>query len=306
MQRAILTLVSGLFLMSCAAVPHPAVAAEKPNILVMGEDAEDAGAGGQIVVVPRDNRVFKQVLEALTRQLNEEGFNIYDERAVTLDDFKQTRTRRADAELIDIARSVQRPPIDLVVMFTIYAGAKKGNYVTDVYTRISGRTLNVKTGQKLGSFEVTSPKEWKAPHDCSRDCLFEVIGKNAKVLADDLGAVMARQIAMVVDRGDSASASTPGGSNLPTAYTLVFSGFTPEEVTSIEEYIVAFGGYKHHRPIRSSLRRAEYWYETSSESARLNRNMRLMLDRLGAEGRVTYSSSENTLTVEKIAQRKQR
>lgn len=304
MKRAILTLASGLFLMSCTAVPYPAVAAEKPNILVMGEDAEEAGAGTQIVVVPRDNRAFKQVLEALTRQLNEEGFNIYDERAVTLDDFKQTRTRRTDAELIDIARSVQRPPIDLAVLFTIYAGAKKGSYVTDVYTRISGRTLNVKTGQKLGSFEVTSPKEWKAPHDCARDCLLEVIGKNAKILADDLGAVLARQIAMVVDRGDAASA--PGGGNLPSAYTLVFSGFTPEDVTSIEEYIVAFGGYKHHRPVRSSLRRAEYWYETSSDSARLNRNMRLMLDRLGAEGRVTFSSSENTLTVEKIAPRKQR
>ena len=84
-----------------------------------------------------------------------------------------------------------------------------------------------------------------------------------------------------------------------TMFTLVFTGFTPEDITGIEEYLVAFGGYRHHQSLRSSPRRVEYQYETSSDGARLNRNMRLMLDRLGVDGSVNFSNSNNTLTVEK-------
>lgn len=91
----------------------------------------------------------------------------------------------------------------------------------------------------------------------------------------------------------------PRDSNTPIVFTLVFTGFTPEDITGIEEYLVAFSGYRHHWPVRSSPRRVDYRYETSSDGARLNRNMRLMLDRLGADGHVTFTSSDNTFTVEK-------
>lgn len=305
MKRAISAVFSGLALMSCAAVP-PAGAADKPNILVMGEDAKEPGGSGmQIIVVPRDNRVFKQVLEAVSDQLNLEGFDVYDERVVTLDDFKQDRHGRTDDELFDIARSVKHPPIDTVVVFTVYAGTRKLSYANNVYTRIAGRALNAKTGLKLASFEVTSPREWMAAPDCERDCLLEVIGRNAKALADDLGAVLARRLVMAYyDNREPVAAAGPGASAMPTAYALVFGGFTPEDISGVEEYLAAFGGYKGHRPVRSSMRHNEYWYETTSDSARMNRNLRLMLERLGAEGRVTFSG--NTFTVEKIAHRKAR
>ena len=40
-----------------------------------------------------------------------------------------------------------------------------------------------------------------------------------------------------------------GKTGMSTAYTIIFSGFTPDDITSIEEYIVAFKGYEHHRPV---------------------------------------------------------
>jgi hypothetical protein len=67
---------------------------------------------------------------------------------------------------------------------------------------------------------------------------------------------------------------------------------------------VAFSGYRHHRPVTSSLRTNEYWYETDSQSARLNRNLRLMLDLMGAEGRVAFAGS--IFTIEKFRERKER
>ncbi|MDP6688218.1 MAG: hypothetical protein QF384_01855 [Alphaproteobacteria bacterium] len=74
----------------------PALAGEEPNILIMGEDADQD-------TVPRNSRVFKRVLDALVNEMNDQGFNVYDETAVSLDDFAQGRSRRTDAEIIDIA-----------------------------------------------------------------------------------------------------------------------------------------------------------------------------------------------------------
>jgi hypothetical protein len=50
------------------------------------------------------------------------------------------------------------------------------------------------------------------------------------------------------------------------------------------------------------LRSHEYWYETTSDASRLNRNFELMLDQIGVEGRVTYSG--NRFQVEKLTKRK--
>ena len=86
---------------------------DQPNILVMGEDADRD-------TVARDGRVFKRVLDTLTDAMNDEGFRVYDEIAVTLDNFTQGRTRRSDAEIIDIARSVRSVAIDVAVIFSIY------------------------------------------------------------------------------------------------------------------------------------------------------------------------------------------
>jgi hypothetical protein len=272
--------------------------AASSNIQVMGEDAEDRGAAADTVVVARDTRVFRQVLDAISDSLTQDGFTVFDERAVTLDNFRQNRVGRGEAELLDIARSVQRPPMDAVVIFTAYAGARKLAYTTDVYARIVGRVLNVRTGRKLGGFEVTSPRGWKAPAGCERDCLLEVIGRNAKAMAGDLGSILSQQIIVAAAETRSTGAGA-GAAALPGAYTMVFAGFSPEEISDIEEYLVAFRGYKLHRPVSSSPRAIQYWYEIDSDSARLNRNLRMMLDRVGAEGRITFSSTDSTFTVEK-------
>ena len=86
-----------------------------------------------------------------------------------------------------------------------------------------------------------------------------------------------------------------------TLLKVLFIGFKADEINSIEEYFVAFSGYRKHRPIKVAMRTAEYWYETISESARLNRNLRKMLDHMDVKGRVTFAGSE--FRVEKITLR---
>ena len=295
MRRVILMSAAGLLLISCANVSTPSNAAEKPNIVIMGEDADRD-------TVPRNSRVFRRVLDALSNQLNEEGFDVFDETAVTLDDFAQGRSRRTDAEIIDIARLAKRPPLDVAVIFQIYASAAQLSYTTKVKTRITGRLLAVKSGQRLGNFEVDSPREWVAPAKCPRECILEVVGTKSRILANDLGAVLTEKLAHLAARGTGDDGLEQGG--IPRAYSLVFDGFNEADINDIEEYLVVFSGYKRHRPTFSSPRRHEIWYESDISSGRLNRNLKKMLDRLDLRGAVTFSG--NSYTVKKITFRKRR
>lgn len=284
----LLVLITG-----CAA--HPAHAqqrtGQKPNLLIMVQDHDTDS-------VKRDSRVYKRVYDALDEMLNEAGFAVYNETAITLDGYAQGRTRRSDAELMDIARSVNRPPIDVVVFFEIYASARDMGYTTKVRVRTVGRLFNVRTGQQLGNFEITSPQEWNAQAACSRECILETIGDYARILGNDVGAVISEKLAWMINPEGGAGES---GSTMDSAYTIIFDGFSRDEVMRFEEYLVQFTGYKTHRPTYSSGRRAEYWYESTIAPARLDRNLNRMLEEAGIRGNVQFSL--NKITIQKITLR---
>jgi hypothetical protein len=294
MKKMIFMFAGALLLISCAGAP-PSMAIEKPNLLIMGEDADQDS-------VPRNSRVFRRVLDALTNEIHNEGFDVFDETAVSLDDFAQGRVRRTDAEIIDIAKTLKRPPIDIAVIFTIYASARDFNYTTKIKTRVTGRLLSVKSGQRLGNFEIESPREWTAAANCPRECLLETVGKYSKILARDVGSVLAEKLVSIYD-GDSDDSGS-GKANINNGFSLVFDGFTEDDMMDIEEYIVVFRGYERHRAVYAGRTHHEYWYESSSTATRLNRNLRKMLDHIGVSGRVRFSGNEYVLT--RISKRKKR
>ena len=149
--------------------------------MIMGDDADRDS-------VPCNSRVFQRVVNAISNQLNARGFDVYDETAVTLDGFVQGRCRNSDAEIIDIARSLRRPPIDAIVVFSIYASAEEFSYTKKIHARIVGRLLSVQSGRRLGNFEVMSPPDWAVKKDCPREYILEEAGDRARVLATDLDA----------------------------------------------------------------------------------------------------------------------
>ncbi len=303
-MKPILLMLAMTLLAGCQTMQRGGVG-ERPNILIMGEDAEPG-------TVPRNNRIFKRVLDALANEMNDEGFDVYDETAVTLDNFAQGRIRRTDGEIIDIARSIKRPPIDVAVIYGIYAHAQARGYTDKLDIRIAGRLLNVRSGRRLGNFEVELPEPISVSPNCGDECRQEAVGRNARVLARDLGAVLATRLdwlSPVHQDSKRSERAAPQSqrqleqrrSGLVTAYALVFDGFTPGEMTEIEDRITAFAGFEHSRPVNTSLKINEYWYETSSAAAQLNRNLRHMLTALGLQGRVTYGG--NQFKVEKIQSR---
>ncbi|MBT3790050.1 MAG: hypothetical protein HN725_04940 [Alphaproteobacteria bacterium] len=294
MKKMIFMFAGALLLISCAGAP-PSMAIEKPNLLIMGEDADQDS-------VPRNSRVFRRVLDALTNEIHNEGFDVFDETAISLDDYAQGRVRRTDAEIIDIAKSVKRPPIDIAVIFTIYASARDFNYTTKIKTRVTGRILAVKSGQRLGNFEIESPREWTAAANCPRECLLETVGKYSKIIARDVGSVLAEKLVDIYDgdRDDDGYSKA----NLANGFSLVFDGFSEDDMLDMEEYIVVFKGYERHRAVYAGRMHHEYWYESSSTATRLNRNLRKMLKHIGISGRVQFSGNEYVVT--RISKRKRR
>ena len=311
---ATLALIGG----SLLGLAAPVQAQTRPNIVVMGEDADEDS-------VPRGNRIFQRVITELSETMNLRGYNVYDETAVAMGITQANRVRRRDAELIEVARAVQNPPLDVVAVFQVYASASKSAYsdIVRPEVRIPGRLLNVRTGQSLGAFEVAGLQLPPLPQGCDRECLLERVGAEAKSIAADVASALTAKLDGVIAprRGADAGASpnplpnalpgaepppaaVAGGEScggLPTAYVVRLNGFSPQEVQAAEEYMAAFRCYEHHRPVRSSGASAEYWYETRSDSARLGRNLRLMLEHMSAPGQVQFSG--NTFVVSRVATR---
>lgn len=320
LRAAALALAASAGLTLFAGLATPARAqTTKPNLVVMGEDADEDS-------VPRGNRIFQRVITELSETMNLRGYNVYDETAVAMGITQPNRVRRRDAELIDVARSVQNPPLDVVAVFQIYASATKSGYsdIVRPEVRIPGRLLNVRTGQSIGSFEVAGLQLPPLPQGCDRECLLERVGAEAKTIAGDVAAALTSKLDGFVaprrraDAGAPVPAGEPGlgappasggaaagggesCGGLPTAYVVRLNGFSSQEVQAAEEYMSAFRCYEHHRPVRSGGSTAEYWYETRSDSARLQRNLRLMLEHMSAPGQVQFSGS--TFVVSRVSTR---
>ncbi len=299
-------------------VPSASVVGDQPNILIMGEDADRD-------TVPRHSKVFNRVLNALISELRREGFQVYDETAVSFQIINPGRVRRTDAELITIARRIKQPPIDVIIPFQIYASASKNAYsdIFDLHIRIFGRMIDAQSGRRLGNYEITmGPRELDPlPVKCNRDCILRNVGAQAKTIAHEVGAELARKLADASpSRFGAAARGYEGGAKddvegddasparvakqyrkkgrcagLTRDYVLLFRGFSGREITEVEESLVRIRGFDHIRSVKSGARLAEYSYRSCLADAALNRKLRQMLDFLDLRGTVRKSGIKFTI-----------
>ncbi|MCB1348486.1 MAG: hypothetical protein KDK11_07515 [Maritimibacter sp.] len=253
--------------------------ADGVNLLVMGEDADPD-------TIERHNPVFDRVVEAIAGEMRARGFAVYDETAVTMEFYDLDRTRRPDAELISLARSVQVVPIDAVTAFEIHAATVPSAYegITDLRLRIAGRVIAVADGQSLGGYEVSyRPGELPMlPLDCDRACLIAFVGDQAAPLARDVGAALAAQLDGVV-RGEAPPAGGPAAGCAARTFTLAFNGFDPAEIARFEAFLAAFQGYARHRVQAATPGQTDIAYQTCADPERLEQNLRAMFAQTGAE-----------------------
>jgi hypothetical protein len=215
------------------------------------------------------------------------------------------RVRRPDAELISLARSVQIAPIDAVTAFEIHAATVPSVYegITELRLRITGRVIEIRSGQSLGGYEVSyRPGELPPlPLNCHRDCQIAFVGDQATQIARDVGAALAAQLTGLTQgaEGPATPAPDPGCADAPNAFTLAFKGFTAQDLARIDAFLTAFQGYAHHRALETDTARSEIWYETCADADRLERNLRAMFEQTGAD--VWLEGDQHGFSAAKIA-----
>lgn len=283
------------------------MAQANPNVLVMVEDYDQD-------TVPRNSRVTRQVLQELQNEFNQDGYNLFDETAITRDYFVQDRTRRSRQELLDVAKYVDTP-IDIVVAFQIYASTNKRAFMTTARMRVEGEMLDAHSGRTYGNFEVVSRDDYKLPIDCTRECMLEELSDEARFLGRDLGDVLVDMIRQYwqpssasAGSGNVASAATSGGGGgsgggFERIHNLCFDGFTQDEMLVVEEYLVIFSGYVSHRPSDTRATRSCYQYQSTIDPAKLNRNLVKMLNHADLNGRV-IARDDYDYEISRIAERK--
>ncbi|TIH18539.1 hypothetical protein D0S45_04805 [Marinifilum sp. JC120] len=289
MRKSILLLIA----MVCFFIaPSMALATDLPRVMIVGEDADPD-------TVPRNSRVFKRVINAISNEMVNLGFDVKDETALTHTTHAQGRTRRNDAELIQIAKDAG---IDVLCIFSIYPNAKANQNSVRVTARIEGRLLSVWDGSRMGNFESEPQQYQLVPRPYSRNDVLEAVGKLSKIIGSDVGAVLADRLDQYHPEGGgsdsgggSGSGSGIGSSGRLLEWTLVFDGFSDDDMLDVEDYITIFTGYDSHRPKSNALNTSshhEMWYKTSIDSSHLKRNMVRMLRKLNMKGRVYISGNE--------------
>ncbi len=310
--RTTLAALSAAFLAFTAAPPAEAQSNNaRINLVVMSDDADPD-------TVPRNSRIFNRVHLQLSEYLNTRGFQVYDETSIAGGITPPNRVRRRDAELIEIARAAPTP-VDAMAVYQIYASVRRSPAANIRYpdVRIAGRILNVRTGQFISSFEVGGFQLPALPNPCDRECVLENVGTHSRVLAADLGSALSGKLEAFAKPGGSsaeagkdgaagaagsvAAASGDGCVALPTDYQIILRDFKTPDVNRIESGFVRWGCYQQHRTVSMTDNGATFFYRTNSDSARLTRNFRLMMELEGINAQVTFTG--NTMTVTRVMTR---
>lgn len=252
-----------------------AEATDLPRILVVGEDVDTD-------TIERGTRVFKRVQNGMINAMLNQGFDVKDETVLTYETHTQGRTRRNDQELIEIAKDTG---IDILVIFSIYPNAHQRTTNLKVTTRIEGRMLSVNDGSRLGNFEFEPQREQLLKKPYSRNDIIEGVGKIAKVVGEEVGDYLASRLSNYSKQGPD------GRGGRLQEWTLVFDGFSLDEMTEMEKILEIFSGYAGHRPSNGmkTNRHHEYWYKSSINSAKLEQNLHKLLKKFNHQGRIYMS-----------------
>lgn len=285
-----------------------------------GGVAMDASAGQRVLVVgldghghavPSSSPLFDKVQENLVRRLAETGVTPLLPADMGLGRASLQTQAGSDANLLsEIASGGQASP-DAVVTYSMFVRTYGPVLSRQIESRMQGNVLDVVSGDRLGSFDVSFPFDRVVPKNCGRDCMLE----EAASQADEMARVLGRDIISLLKNGgaelsDAKPVAEPPvaepklaerpipeqtikepGSSLaavPTGpwVTLTFDGFTSDELALIYEFVPAFEGHVDLGTPRIEGAETILTLYSESELAALETNFVRLLEHLDLPGEV--------------------
>jgi hypothetical protein len=219
------------------------------NLLIMGED-EDAARS-----VARNTELFRNTLNTLNATLTSAGLAVWDETALTYEDSLQGLTNRGDEQLIDVARGIRKPRMQLLLIFSI----RKNQVSDNMLASFEGRLLELQSGKLLGNDFVELKQS--IPRRCDSACQDDLLESGSSELVTELGKRMA-----ALAQGDT---SQPRGDSRQ-AFTITFEQFSAAEMAAIESLLVKYPDYLSHEytTVRNGFL-SQVRYNSASSRSRL-------------------------------------
>jgi len=268
------------------------------NVLVVVEDAgEDS--------LPRNHRASRKLVDKVSDTLNFHGINVYDQTALSLDDFDLSYGRMGPAELVNMARSVKSTSLDYLVVVSVDANVQNRSSRQKIATRLFATTIKVHSGRVVGSASESGSTQ-SANGSCSRSCLNEKISDSVNRAAGDLATQVLSDLpsathASTINNQSRDSQKSNNRKSYVDEYVLIFDGFNASEMTEVEEYLTIYSGYQNMRYSEARHTYAEIWYKSSITTAKLNRNIKRMFNEMNVRAMVSMES--NIVTMKKITLR---
>ena len=175
---------------SHSTVSETSATSEKPirevairHILIMAEDDNPQS-------VERSDQLSQKILAGIAGPLLGSGHRVYDETAITDENYVQGRTKRNREELIDIARHVDSSTtVDTVIFVVVERDLYPGPNYDRIGVRLHGQVINTNDSRYVGiandNFHLLREKGCIADSDLS--CVESALNENPQDWGREFG-----------------------------------------------------------------------------------------------------------------------
>ena len=284
-------IVAVVLLSTCAALKF--AYAIQPTTTILVAAADERGPSGSAGLFP--NFITQKIYDALVY----DGYEV-----VGADQLEQVRVFASDQSqrnnLLSVARSMIRPPIDLIVLHKLKIDIRRTPEGPVGQFELEGEVLEVANGRRIFRIVMGAPRIFSFPVRCDRRCMQSYLKphleQQAAVFADDLRYELERRIPDVKTNLVVQNDTIPGICGMRRGWEITLSGFNLALLNHIEAYLVAFSCYIAHRPTETRPGQNIYWYESGISPAHFQRNLQRMSEDLGIEVSLAGQGGHYTMT----------
>ncbi|MCG8543732.1 MAG: hypothetical protein MJE12_05925 [Alphaproteobacteria bacterium] len=292
------------FTSACAANSgelHAQNVATNIPVLVVTEDQDKTS-------VNHCNDVHKRVAGELRGSMQRHGYQMLDEESIRAElNWGETckppynaKDRRSKQTVIsDIKRMISakkaQVPVRAWVLYRIHAQKVKYGSGYDAQVRINGEIYDAVSNKFLDNFQAKRLR-FPLPDNCSKVCVYEVVGDHASDIAANVGEILARKLkryspgetaGKVASGGAVTGEGNKGGSSgrckgLLTPFNITLKHFDKVESASIIDVMAdEFPCYHSHELLSGSEVVRKYAYNTHAKSHKMEEWFIILLRDMG-------------------------
>jgi len=240
------------------------------RVVVMTDDSDPKS-------FPRLANINKNVTSSLEGKLKLSGFEVVDEETAAIAAQLPIGERRPKSELIALARAANRSKnanahARMLVIYRLHVEEQELGISKLLVLRMDGEMYDIHNATFVGGLKKTRERRLRVSVDCSDDCIEKEVDGDARSMAQSLGEAL-------VDRMLAHLAASSG---LTTSYNIHFRGFSPAELSRIQETMrndFTSGGTMELQNRRLTFSR--YKYVTLKPIKDLDDNFRALLKGMG-------------------------